>query len=467
MRQFISFKLGLAVLVLTFLTSCEDYLEVEPPDHKMVSQNVFNSDESARSAMKGIYNLLAAAEFSSGGGASVTVLAGLSSDNVTTIRTWNLPYMEFDQHEILPDNFRNTNLWSSAYNLIYMTNSLLEGLEEARDISEEVRTQLEGEARVVRAFIYFYLVNLYGEVPLILTTDYRENSLAGGSTGEEVHQQIMYDLQIAVELLEPRFSAGERTEINRTTAIALLARINLYHQNWEEAEILSSQVISEKVTYEILEDLDQVFLANSKEAIWQLAPIGRGDNLTNTKEGSVFLIHPFLTFLSHVELTDDLIAAFKEEDKRLHHWIAFHQRLESYYPTKYKVRNSTEDVSEYSMVLRLAEQYLIRAEARAMQGDLSGAIADLDTIRIRAGLQPVADLYPALGKAELLDLIFEERRRELFTEWGHRWLDLKRTGMAAEFLKVDNPLWQNTDVFYPIPEAELMKNPNLVQNPGY
>ena len=78
------------------------------------------------------------------------------------------------------------------------------------------------------------------------------------------------------------------------------------------------------------------------------------------------------------------------------------------------------------MVMRLAEQFLIRAEARAMQGDLEGAIADLDMIRGRAGLPLIADINAGISKEELLTSILEQRKKELFTEWGHRWLDIKR-----------------------------------------
>jgi len=118
-------------------------------------------------------------------------------------------------------------------------------------------------------------------------------------------------------------------------------------------------------------------------------------------------------------------------------------------------------------VLRLAEQYLIRAEARAKQGKIADAIGDLDEIRGRAGIERLADINPTIVKEELLGKILEERRMELFTEWGHRWLDLKRTDKATEILGENNPFWENTDVLYPIPSEERMKNPNLSQNNGY
>ncbi len=115
------------------------------------------------------------------------------------------------------------------------------------------------------------------------------------------------------------------------------------------------------------------------------------------------------------------------------------------------------------MVLRFAELYLIRAEARANQDNLEGAIDDLNEIRSRAGLP---DLLDTLTKDEVLLAIEKERKLELFTEWGHRWLDLKRTGRALTVLSVTKPEITETDLLYPIPLAAMNTNPNLEQNPG-
>lgn len=463
-----SFKIPVVFTILiSCLTSCEDFLEVEAPDNKIVSEVVFNSEETALSAMTGIYNQLLVTPFSNGGFDSVTVLSGLSADDLTTIRTTNFTYSEFDLHEVKPSNSRNLNLWSSAYKIIYMANSLLEGLENSENISEEIRIRLEGEAKFVRAFTYFYLVNLYGEVPLIKTTDYKINALAERDSVDNIYQLITNDLQTAADILGNDYLIGERTQVNRNTAIALLARVNLYLDNWEQAESLSSQIIANNGNFEILENLNEVFLANSREAIWQLSPLGGGTYFTNTNEGSTFIIPPFFSFLSHLKLTENFVNSFQSEDNRLTHWINFHSGLSVYYPFKYKIKNSSDAITEYSMVLRLAEQYLIRAEARAMLDNLQGAIADLDKIRSRAGLEILAETNPDIGKEDLLNMIFEERKKELFAEWGHRWLDLKRKGKASELLETQNPLWQNSDVLYPIPESERLKNPNLTQNDGY
>jgi hypothetical protein len=136
------------------------------------------------------------------------------------------------------------------------------------------------------------------------------------------------------------------------------------------------------------------------------------------------------------------------------------------YPYKYTTPYAPV---EYHTELRLAEQYLIRAEARARQDNLEGALADVDAVRDRAGIAHLLDNGTTWTQFLVLDSILEERRRELFTE-GHRWFDLLRMGQAKTVLEaLDGKDWQDsTDTLYPIPESEIKINSNLEpQNHGY
>ena len=456
------------LIVPFLLLSCEDFVEVEAPDNKLVQDVVFSSDDTAKSAMTGIYNQLFQSEFSGGHFSSVTLLSGLSGNNIKNLSTYFLEWMEFEQHELQPGNPNVLYLWSSAYNTIYMCNAMLEGLYNSDSISPALKQQLEGEARFIRAFSYFYLINLYGDVPLILSTNYRENHLAPRDPVGEVYLQIVEDLEVASELLSSEYRNGERTEVNSYAATALLSRVHLYLENWEQAEILSTRIIGENSKYELLYDLNEVFLANSKEAIWQISPIGGGGFMTQTNEGSLFVIDPVYYYSAFFQLDEKFPEVLEEADKRLMNWIGYNPERDAFFPYKYQIQYSNSfPITEYSMVLRLAEQYLIRAEARARTGNLAGSIEDLDILRDRAGLPLLAETDPGINQEALLDLIFEERRKELFAEWGHRWFDLKRSGRADETLGASNPHWQTTDLLYPIPEEERKKNPNLSQNPGY
>jgi hypothetical protein len=172
-------------------------------------------------------------------------------------------------------------------------------------------------------------------------------------------------------------------------------------------------------------------------------------------------------------VTDDAVNMYGSDitDMRQYLWMfPFDNEApyDSIVPFKYKPFNPDKpETVEYSTVLRLAEQYLIRAEARARQGnDLTGAAEDLNAIRGRAGATPVD---PNSSQDELLLAVELERRKEFFFEWGHRWFDLKRTGRASVFLApLKGTTWQSSDELYPIPASEIAQNPHLnPQNNGY
>ena len=454
------------VMITAICYSCEDFVAVDAPNNKMVREVVFQNDATAQSAMTGIYNQLFLSAFANGQRNSVTILGGLSGGLLHNIYDSNIERLQFGQHDLQPDNSGNLNIWSSAYNMIYMANSLLEGLENSNGLTPELSHRLQGEASFIRAFTYFYLVNLYGEVPLLLSTDYNKNQVAERTPMADIYEQIIEDLTLAEEFLETGYTEGERTQVNSFVASALLARVYLYLEDWQNAAHYSSKVIEAPI-YSLLEDLDQVFLANSNEAIWQISPSGGGSFTSHTNEGNLLIIDPVFSFLAGLELQETFPNLFAKEDQRKTHWIGYNTDLEAFYSYKYKTRSSSEfPIEEYSMVMRLAEQYLIRSEAQAHLGNLSNALEDLDQIRERAGLPLLSQTTPNLDQAAILQSIAEERQRELFTEWGHRWLDVKRTGTANEIF-AENPFWEPTAIWYPIPSEERMRNPNLSQNEGY
>lgn len=354
-------------------SSCEDFVDVELPDNRIVSETVFTNDETANSAVMGIYNELFKADFANGDFSSVTMLGELAADNFQTT-VINDALREFEDNDLLTNNSYNLNLWSSAYNIIYMCNSVIEGLNTFQGVSEKTKDKLMAEAQFVRAFVYFHLVNLYGDIPLIQTTDYRENALAYRNSITEVYELIIDDLESAAAILDPTFDNDERLRANKFTALALLARVHLFLEDWEKAETLSTQVINNSENYTLLNNLDEVFLANSKEAIWQISPAGRGALSLTTNEARVFVITgPPPNSQQPIALTTDFLNVFDEEDLRFQHWVGeFNTESHVYhYPFKYKNNRSEAKIIEYSMAMRLAEQYLIRAEARAHQGKLA------------------------------------------------------------------------------------------------
>lgn len=434
----------LLIWIACWCWGCGDFIAVDLPSSKIVSNAVFENDNTAIAAVSGLYHdMQNSLGFASGGQNSVTVTAALSAGELDYYTTSFSDLGEFRQRKVSNGNASVLTLWSSAYNTIYSANAIIEGLGAATAITPEIRDQLLGEALFVRAFTYSYLVNLFGDVPLAITTDYRVNATLGLTEGETVYAQVIEDLLQATELLGPEYVSADRVRPCRWAAHALLARVYLYHGDWEVAETHVSAVIAQSDRYQLV-PLDEVFLRTSKEAIWQLIPVRPN---FNTNEGNTFIPITVPDF----SMAQTVIDAFGERDNRKADWILDYAYNGEVYPIpyKYKVANGS-DVTEYSVVLRLAEQYLIRAEARAQRGDWIGAVSDLDAVRGRAGLGLLADIAPGLQGQALLDTMEMERQRELFTEWGHRWLDLKRWGrVPAE------------TAFYPVPEVEIRRNPNL------
>ena len=135
-----------------------------------------------------------------------------------------------------------------------------------------------------------------------------------------------------------------------------------------------------------------------------------------------------------------------------------------YYPRKYEIPGGGT-VSEDHIMFRLAEQYLIRAEARMQQANITGAIEDINIIRSRAGL---GTLPVSLSPDQAAAAIQQERRIELFAELGHRWLDLKRTNKADLIIGTLKPsTWKPTAALWPVPQSQISADPFLTQNKGY
>lgn len=350
-------------------------------------------------------------------------------------------------------------MWRDVYEYIYQCNAVLEGLVISPGVSGDIARQIEGEAKFVRGFCHFYLVNLFGAVPLITSTDYKVNATASREPENKVYDQIIADLLEAQNMLPDTYPEGERVRPNKGAATAMLARVYIYINDWPNAEKQASTVIASGDIYTLVKDAGNVFLKNSQEAIWQLKPVIEG---LNTWEGNTFIL---TGSPASITLSDQLVSAFEPGDDRRIHWLnSFRSGANNYYyPYKYKIRSGSE-VTEYLMVLRLAEQYLIRAEARSWMGNISAAVDDLNIIRSRARL-PIRDR--SLSLDECLEYIMHERRLEFFAEQAHRWLDLKRTGMCDDLLPALKSGWKTTAQYYPIPGSEILNDPNLKQNPGY
>ncbi|MFD2035485.1 RagB/SusD family nutrient uptake outer membrane protein [Belliella marina] len=471
---------------LLWAPSCEEFLELGPPNTSLVSSAVYENDALATAVLTGVYYDFAVQQDFIAGERGLSLMGGLSADEFLNYTT-SLDVVEVYTNSLSATNSVTSGLWRRGYNLIYIVNDVLENITDSDKLSPHVRDQLVGESKFVRAFVYFYLTNMYGDVPLLLSTDYKANATKPRNPVSEVYAQIIQDLEDAQELLLDDYQSAEnsitsdRVRPNKVGAEALLARVHLYLENWMQAETYSSGVINRGEThYKLEDDLNSVFLVNSKEAIWQVG-IASNNGGINTMDGYTLKIVWDPSFYGQ-QLSASFLGAFADGDQRRNDWVGTFLSGGNtfYYPYKYKVHQSPgESITEHLMVLRLGEQYLIRAEARARQGKLYGvgsAQEDVNAIRTRAGLDPIDP--ESFTEDEMMAAIEQERRVELFSELGHRWFDLKRwVGFSNAVTRADEVMpnvsvekggvWRPEAKLFPIPHDNRLSNVNLSQNPGY
>ncbi|MBO9731956.1 MAG: RagB/SusD family nutrient uptake outer membrane protein [Chitinophaga sp.] len=455
----------LAGLIITGMAACSKYVDTPLPKNELVSGLVFTDDKTATAAVTGLYSTMNAYNYQFAN-VLMSYLPAMQSDEMYYYSSY-ADYDVFRETRLIPSSTFTTRMFADVYSYIYQMNACIEGISTSNTLSPAVKKQLLGESYFTRSFLYFYLVNMYGDVPMITSTDYKENGIKPRAPRAAVYDTIISNLKSAVALMGDDYPTGTRVRPNKAAANALLARVYLYNQQWAQAEATASLVIGNS-RYNLLKDLNSVFLANSGEAIWQLQPVNVSGG-RNTWEG--FTSTPPNATASALFRLDtlQLIRKFEPGDQRLANWTGFRKTAAGatyYFPYKYKVRLGTVgSITEYSMVMRVAEQYLIRAEARIQQGKLTEGRDDLDAIRERAGLP---DLPASLTQPALLLAVEQERKVELFAEWGHRWFDLKRTKRSDAILgPLKGTNWQSTDTLYPIPSDAIRTNVNLTQNEGY
>jgi hypothetical protein len=447
--------LGLLFLFIApTLTSCKKYLEVDPARQLITADNAFSDDKTADATTTGMYTKLL------GTFSNAMRMSSMTADNIVDIYN-SVSNQPMVNNALKADDVNVLSAWQTFYLVIYQANDILERGAASPGISPARKQQLMGEAKFTRAFIHFMLVNFWGSIPYVKTTDVNVTALITRTPVDEIYSDLIDDLKSAQSLLPVAYPTSGRARPDQAVATALLAEVYLYQGDWKNAETEASKLLSDP-NYILNKVLAGVFLRTSTETIWQL-------NTVNgfTADGAAYVPAsgaPLYKF------TDGLIAQIEPNDSRLANWVRTVTVTGVTYnsPFKYKVRAlvTTPPVppAEDLVVFRLAEQFLIRAEARAQQDNLTGAVADLDSVRVRAGLPGIA---PSITKANLLLAVEHERRIELMGEMYHRWFDLKRTKRVDAVLGPLKPTWVPTAALYPIPSNELVKNPNMKQNPGY
>jgi len=472
----IKFIVSTILFSVSGMTGCNNAIEADIPTGKFVSDVVFQSDELGESAVRGIYSSISYNTLGTPFLAGFTSTFSLWSDEYER-STYSVDQKLTFENNLAPNNGIVSSFWKALYSYIYQTNMICDNAALSDKLSTGVKQKIIAESRFLRALSFFYLANIYGDVPLTLTSDYIKNATLSVSSYEEVMKQVVADLLYAKENLRDDIytTIGNRFRANYWAATALLARVYLYQKNWPAAEREATEIIEKNALFS-LESLDNVFLASSKEAIWAVQ-----HSSTQLTTNDAVLIQGMPTMNSMFIFSAYTLSQFDPLDQRKVKWTKTIENTTAQYKFK-TYSNLAGNKSEAPMILRLAEQYLIRAEARTMQpGKISGAIEDIDAIRIRAGavsddvgehantsFKTIGYSRPGIDQQSLVEVIYEERIRELFGEFGHRWFDAKRaTTDLSAFFGGRKPNMRAVKAYFPIPQIEIERNGNLKQREDY
>ncbi|MFT4022793.1 MAG: RagB/SusD family nutrient uptake outer membrane protein [Flavihumibacter sp.] len=438
-------------------------METASPQNKIEDKLVFDNDVVAMSAVNGLYgyNFISSSYHDT----YKWLYTGYSADEIQYY-TLSTNIDQFATNDILNSNTVCWDFWKVPYKAIYQSNLIIEGFEKSAVLSAAVKREGVAVAKFFRALNYLNLVTAFGDVPLILASDLESSKSMARTNAAEVYKQIVKDLQDAKEGLQGNTNGN--VYVNEKSATALLARTYLYNRQWQEAADASAELITGPLNGGLaLENISNVFLRSSKETILAISSNGSSTTYINYTYAGSITVPATSAIQATYQLTNSLLNAFEENDLRRTAWVGTVGTPETFFPYKYKQKSPPLDAAMYEdqVLIRLAEMYLIRAEANAQLGNLAEAASDLNAIRNRAGLY---DLATDLSQADLLLAVEQERRVELFAEYGHRWADLVRTGRADAVLGAYKPdTWKSTDALYPIYFKEFEYNGNLTQNPGY
>ena len=445
--------------VLTTVISCEKFVETDFPNNQLPTEVVFEDEQTAEAALAGLYAGLWTNSLISGGIDGMGALMGTYADDLTCVYTsGSNGILDIANNQQVATNTVVTTAWTNAYGQIYAANSIIEGVTNSKSLSQASKDRIKGEALFVRSIIYFNLYQIFGEIAYTETTNYVINSQLGRMNKDQLLIKLETDLSEAVNLLPSAYRNAERIYPNKFAGYMALAKMKMLLKKWAEAEVLCSTVLQSS-QYTFQTDPSKVFQKNGTHIIWQLKPKNTNDA---TKEASLYnFTGAPLSFVLNL----NLINTFSSGDLRRQHYITavpFNQQL-NYRSSKYK-NLAVNNPNEYSIIYRLDEVNFMMAESLIEQNKAVEAVPYINRSCQRAGLPALStSLTVSAATAELR----EEKRREFFVEHGSRFFELKRRGMLDQ-LSPGKTNWKSYHAQWPIPQKELLLNPNLnPQNTGY
>lgn len=495
-------SLVVAVIMMNLiLVGCEDFLGSEP-SNVIASTEFFENEFQVEQGVMGVYAKLQDMY------RSQWIFTEQRSDN-TTIQYNDAnrgphPIWFIEEFVADPSNQNLEPYWGNVYEGIQRANTVLNNIDGVEFTDEDLKNQLVGEAKFLRAFYYFNLVRLFGDVPLVSnqvqSPDEAFSTIEQRADIEDVYKQIIKDANEAAELLPKSYSNDDRGRATEGAARALLAEIHLTQQNYPEAVNELGRIID--IGYSLLPDYADIFDPNNKNHEETIFDVNYAELESNRSLGSNF-IYRFAPHNSGSEITGfsssptgvniparGILDAYEDGDLRKNLSIGYYINPENSqygiaigdtipYIKKFDHPHSIRGVTNNNWpVYRYAHVLLMMAESiNEIDGPTSEAYGYINQVRQRAGLD---NLPAGLTQSEFRDAVYHEQRMELAFE-NHRWFNLLRTGRAIEALTkhgethrgiqphLEEPVYviEEYKLLFPIPQRELTLNPSLTQNPGW
>ena len=479
--------IAIALLGFSF-SSCSDFLE-QNPQTDLSENDFYKTADDILSAVNGAYSSLQEGDIYG----NWYVFGEIPSDNTRnqlsgSVTTQN----EFDQFYIDTQNSMIANFWKAAYKVINRTNTVL-GRIDGIEINTELANRYKLECKFIRALMYFNLVRVYGDVPLVL----KEISISESydilrEPKENVYNQIIADLKEAQDL-PVSYSTAEDGRATQGAAKALLANVYMTLHKYAEAETILAEIINSG-RYSLLENTPgslnidgykNVFSPvnhNSEEGIFEIQFLkggyGEGSNYANNfapENSGTNVVAVGGTGGNNIPEMD-IYNAYVEGDLRRDFSMSLgyydnrknNEWVESRYVCKFMdVPYQNNDASNNYPVIRYADVILMYAEALNQNGKTAEACKYLNMTRRRGFGYQTTETSPVdlqtTDKAQFALMVEQERRVELAFE-NHRWFDLIRTGRAVEVMRSKGFSLNETNLICPIPQKQIDVNPKLTQN---
>lgn len=458
LRSFNSWVLLLLTILVIGTSSCEKVLDITSPN-EVGDDEIFTSVEGLRNARIGMYSTLQNRDYYGG----YYQLVGESyTDNGTTGGYDVIDLNEIAARFVSPDNIYIQQTYNAIYNTIYTANKIINNIDNVPDLETEERDNTLAEALFVRGMAEFDLLRFWGEhwdrssaygISIVTTTGNPSEPVAR-STVEQSYQQIISDLEAALGLFNSNPGAQYATDL---AAMAMLARVYLHYGDKDQAAAMATAVI-ESGTFELLgpEDFQNMYTSKlTSESIFELVfdpqNISAFNAATYLRDDA---LRSDVIFLANSDL--NIFFQNRPGDRR-GELVDFINNDVSIEPDGRSQKYRGETTKENSAyIIRLAEMYLVRAEALGLDGGLD----DLNTIREARGMDPLS-AEEVGSEDDFLTAVLDERRAEFNFE-GSRLFDLARTG------KVEAYMGNGVLSLMPIPQREIDGTNGVVeQNPGY